>query len=139
MARKLNKRQATYCYYRARDYTIEESLSKAGYKIRGANARSLGSHMETKDNIRQYIDKERLNIFDKSKITEEYILEGLRTLSRDANHDSDKIRSFELLGKYLALWKDVSNSKVDMNVSDERRKEIEGLIARYRGVGISTG
>jgi len=101
---KLNKRELAYCYWRARDNTMEEAMPKAGYKCRGDNARSWGSRLEKKPNIQEEIQKEKLNIFDKSCITVEYVLGNLKHLAEVARNEADKIRATELLGKYLAMF-----------------------------------
>ena len=115
--------------------SYKQALLQAGYS-EGHARRS------TKNKIVKDIMLEIKSELKTSDITPEMVLRRLDEDRARAIHKGDiasAIRTSELLGKYLALWKDVSNSKVDMNVSDERRKEIEGLIARYRGVGISTG
>ncbi len=68
----------------------------------------------------------------------------IRNLNQDRNLAQAKgdiatmTRVDELLGKYLAMFKDVSRSKVDMDISDERRKEIELLVTRYNRQPLSS-
>lgn len=126
MSRKLNKRQLAYCYWRARDKTIEEAIIKAGYICVGGNARSVGSHLEDNSNIQERIEYERLNIFDRSMITEEYILEGLNKLALSAQNESVRTRAFELLGKYKAMFTD--KQLVDATIIT---KEEQAILNKY--------
>ena len=106
MTKKLNKRQLTYCYWRARDFSQEESRLKAGYKAKGTAARSLGSRLEKNVNVIVQIEKEKVNIFDRQMITEEYVLEGLRKIAENGQQEANKVAAFQLLGKYLAMFTD---------------------------------
>ena len=117
--RKLNKRELAYCSWRARDNSMEVSMVKAGYTCKGASARSWGSQLETRLNIQAQIQKNRLNIFDKKLITEEYVLESLKNLAETSVHESDRIRAIELLGKYLSMFTD----KIETNFLDDKDKE----------------
>ena len=119
MDRKLNKRQLAYCYWRARDKSIEEAMIKSGYTCRGGSARATGSQLEDNLNILSQIEKDRLNIFDRKCITEEYVLEKLRNLAENSHCDSDKIRATELLGKYLAMFTERINIKSEFKETPE--------------------
>jgi len=127
MARKLNKRQLAYCYYRARNYTIEESMKKAGYKGIGEVARAVGSRLETNDNIKIQIETERANVFDKSKITDEYILEGLNKIAKEGKQEANKVRAWELLGKYLAMFTDKTEHSGTIEHTQAEKEEYNRL------------
>lgn len=124
MARKLNKRQLAYCYYRARDNTIEQSMSKSGYTCKGGSARATGSQLEDNPNIQHRIEHERLNIFDKTMITEEYVLNNLKTLAEESKWPGDRIRANELLGKYLAMFTDKVKSEGTLTMTDKEKQEL---------------
>ena len=128
MARKLNQRQLTYCYYRAREHTIEESMIKAGYKGIGEVARAVGSRLETNANIQIQIETERANVFDKSKITDEYILKGLSEIAKNGKQEANRVRAWELLGKTLAMFTERTEIKGDMTLSPTQEKKIEEYI-----------
>lgn len=105
-SKELNKRQKAYCYYRARNNTMEVSMTKAGYTCRGLSARNTGVKLEKNAYIQIQIEKERLTIFDKSKVTEESILENLTNISLYGEVEANRVRATELLGKYLAMFKE---------------------------------
>ena len=127
MARKLNKRQLVYCYWRARDCSMEEAMIKAGYTCKGGSARSWGSQMENNLNIISEIDKQRLNIFDSNTITVDYVLAGLNNLAQTAVKEDTRVRAFELLGKYLAMFKDKLQVTGNMTFTDTEIAEYSGL------------
>ncbi len=125
---KLNKRQLTYCYWRARSNTIEESMVKAGFTCKGASARSWGSQLEDKLNIKERIEQERLNIFNKAMITEEYVLKGLKDIAEQGKQEANKVMAFQLLGKYLAMFTDKTENKT--TITEERKAELLGFVTR---------
>jgi len=126
MANKLNKRQQAYCYYRARDYTIEQAMSKAGYTCKGDIARSVGSHLEQNSNITQEIERERLNIFDVKKIDLEYLTEKANEIAQNSKQDANKLRALEILAKLKGLW--VDKAQIDTH---EVANEEESMLEEY--------
>lgn len=128
--KKFSKKEQAFIYWRARGDSLVDSVLKAGYKAKSKLiASSLGCQLEKKLNIAEAIDKERLNIFDKSMITEEYVLKNLRILGETSKNEADRIRANELLGKYLAMFTDkqeISQSeKEDNQFSLERLSRIK--------------
>jgi phage terminase small subunit len=122
----LNKRQEAYCYWRARAFSMEESMPKAGYRCRGVSARNVGSKLEENVYIRERIERERLTIFDKNSITEEYILEGLKKIAEQGEQEANRVRAFELLGKTRAMFTDKQLQVKDIS-SQERQERIDKL------------
>jgi hypothetical protein len=134
--RKLNKRQLAYCYWRARDCSMEEAMIKAGYRCKGVSARNVGVKLEKNAYIVEQIEKERLTIFDSSKITTEYVLEGLNNLAQNAVKEDTRVRAFELLGKYLAMFKDKLQVSGNITYTPEEQSEISAI--KNRMVAITT-
>ena len=122
MARKLNKRQLAYCYYRARGYTIEQSMSKAGYTCVGGSARATGSQLEQNPNIKSRIEYERLNIFDMNKINLEYLVEKASKIITDGEYEANKLRAIEIVAKLTGNWIDKQIDKVTFT-SEEQHPE----------------
>jgi hypothetical protein len=54
-----------------------------------------------------------------------------RNLAAQKGDIATMTRVDELLGKYLAMFKEVSRSKVDMDITEDRRKELDELVRTY--------
>lgn len=131
---KLNKKELAFIYWRARGYSLVDSVIKAGYKAKSKLiASSYGCQLEKKISIKEAIQVEKLNIFDKSCITAEFVLGNLKVLAVSAKAESDKIRSNELLGKYLALWVDKS---INENTNTEKKEVLDSYYNRLLDKGV---
>lgn len=128
----LTKKQETYCYYRARGENPTQSVLKS-YDTKSDNMASvLGNRLEKKDKIEKGIQKERDKIFSKSKITEEYILEQLDKIASSSRRDADKVRALELLGKFLAMFKERQDiTHRESILSEDQEREWKVLKALY--------
>jgi phage terminase small subunit len=126
MDRKLNKRQLTYCYYRARDFTIEQAMEKAGFTGKGNTARAVGSRLETNANIKERIECEVANIFDVSKIDLEYLVNKANEIAQNSLQDTNKLRAIEILAKLKGLW--IDKQQVDASIITQ---EEEGILSKY--------
>jgi phage terminase small subunit len=113
--RKLTPKQRRFVKYYLETDNATQAVIKAGYDLGGKHggndpdntARAIGSENLAKPAIRQAID----NAMIRQKITPEYVLSGIANLAEGSEKDSDKIRSYELLGKYLKLFQiDQENS-----------------------------
>ena len=115
--RKIVKKQRAFIYYKARGYNNTDSVIKAGYKFKTRElAAKHGYNLLQKQDIVSAIDKEKLDIFDTSMITEEYILSGLREIAKNSKQDANKIRCYELLGKAKSLFVDRQEVTSDITV-----------------------
>ena len=113
--RKLTPKQRRFVKYYLETDNATKAVIKAGYDLGGKHggndpdntARAIGSENLAKPAIRQAIDKAMI----RQKITPEYVLSGIANLAETSERDGDKIRSYELLGKYLKLFQiDQENS-----------------------------
>lgn len=105
--------------------SFKQSLLDAGYSINTAE------HKVTKDNklltvVMDEIGKE----FDKAKITPEYVLAGLDKEAKEAKNSADRIRAYELLGKYLALFIERTQNATNLSIEEVKKQE-EALHKRF--------
>lgn len=106
--RKLTPKQRRFVKYYLETDNATQAVIKAGYDLGSKHggddpnntARAIGSENLAKPAIQQAINKAMI----KQKITPEYVLSGISKLAESAERDGDKIRSYELLGKYLKLF-----------------------------------
>ena len=83
-----------------------ESAIKAGYSNKAASV--AGYRLLKTDKICSEIERLTKEAGKLLEITVEEIVHELRKISKEASSTSDKIRSLELLGKYLGMWKEQS-------------------------------
>lgn len=69
--------------------------------------------------------------FDKAKITEEYVLAGLDKEAREAKNSADRIKAFELLGKFKAMFTDKSQVETK-DISDKEQSILNKYIDSNR-------
>ena len=115
---KLCKRRKAFVYYKARGFSNVEAIKKAGYKPKDDFiASQMGSKLLQKVNVQIAIEEEKLNIFDKNMITEEYILNGLNKIAQEGRQEANRVRAWELLGKSLALFTEKVINKGDSTIT----------------------
>jgi len=106
--RKLTPKQRRFVKYYLETDNATKAVIKAGYDLGGKHggdspeqtAAAIGYENLNKPYIREAID----NALVRQKITPEYVLSGISKLAEGSEKDSDRIRSYELLGKYLKLF-----------------------------------
>lgn len=62
-----------------------------------------------------------------------WIIEELISLARKSTRQADRIKSLELLGKFLALWKDksiITDSRKDDKTAEELTEEFRSFLAK---------
>jgi len=103
--------------------TFKQAILDAGYSPN--TAKQVSSAMT----IVKYSLNEIAKEFDKAKITPEYVLAGLNKEASEAKNSADRIRAYELLGKYLAMFTDKqevsTTEKPDNQFSIERLSKLK--------------
>ena len=94
--------------------SIRQSLLDSNYSATTAHSKANSTTNRYVRVCMEEIAKE----FDMAKITPQYVISKVEAISNDpeASH-SDKLRANELLGKFLALWKD---KNINENINPER-------------------
>lgn len=106
--------------------SFKKSLLDAGYTVNTA------SHNVTKDNkLLKTVFEEIAQEFDKEKITVEYVLAGLDKEAREAKNSADRIKAFELLGKFKAMFTDKSQVQTE-DITPKEKSIIDKYIDTNR-------
>lgn len=136
--RKLTPKQRRFVKYYLETDNATQAVIKAGYDLGGKHggdspeqtAAAIGYENLNKPYIQEAIN----NAMIRQKITPEYVLSGISKLAETSERDGDRIRSYELLGKYLKLFQiDQENStptKIVLNLGlpDNKPPTLEGDI-----------
>lgn len=110
----MNPRQEKFVNEYCVDLNATQAAIRSGYSQK--TARWIGQENLTKPYIKQAIE-ERLNKnTTKTIITAEMVLNGIKDIAfaKDAK-PNDRLKAMELLGKYLKLFTDKIETKVETN------------------------
>lgn len=88
------------------DYNARQACIRAGYNPNTATV--MGYENLTKPHIRKAIDDQIKLIVEKSQDKVAYVLNSLMEVSRIVDQEKlqHKVKSLELLGKYMSMWSD---------------------------------
>ena len=115
--------------YVASSMNMTQGLLNAGYSQSYAES-SIGHKIYGNIQVKSAIDALMKPAADNNRVTVDNIVKELADMAFAADNISniDKIRSLELLGKYLSLWTDNINTKsqsLNINVTHTPDKPIE--------------
>ena len=104
------------------DLNATQAAIRAGYK----NA-EIGRQLITKNNVSAAIQEAKRKRSERTKISQDYVLMGLREIADQEASDaaaselkySSKLKALELLGKHLGMFTDKVENKVDAAVRIE--------------------
>jgi phage terminase small subunit len=105
--RPLTLKQRRFIDYYLQTGNATKSAKLAGYTTTKHSLEVIGSQNLRKVEVARAINTK----LQAQKINPEYVLSGISTLADTSKRDSDKLRAYELLGKYLKLFTDVEESK----------------------------
>ena len=107
MSKKLTLKQQRFVDYYLQTGNATKSAKLAGYNTNYQTLRQIGSDNLTNPYIQKAIQAKLI----KDKINPTYVLSGISTIADTSKRDNDKIRAYELLGKYLKLFTDTEQDK----------------------------
>lgn len=83
-----------------------ESVRLAGYGGKPEHANRISTQLMNHPTIKPIVDKIMAERAEKNELTAEYVLAKLVDLVENTDKDADRIRTLELLGKSLGLFRD---------------------------------
>lgn len=87
---------------------------KAKHNSAGANA----SRLLKKDRIQAYIQSLVEALPPSQSVNVDYVIGGLKKLAESANVESNKVRAYELLGRYLKIFQDTAITNTILTAQD---------------------
>jgi len=130
---RLSKKEKGFIHYRARGYSLVESIIRAGYKcITRDYASSLGNKLEKKEKISKRIENEKARYLEECKITPELVISGLLEIAKNGTKEANRVRCWELLGNALpeALFNKIKqevSGSIEFKYTDTEQKEFDRL------------
>ncbi|MBC8484999.1 MAG: terminase small subunit [Bacteroidetes bacterium] len=117
---RVSKRKKAFIYYKARGYNNADSIIKAGYKVKNRmSAYALGFKYAQKVEIKKLIETEKVKVYEKNRVTEDYIIDLLDDIARNGKVEANRVRATELLGKTKAMFTDKLESKTTISMEEE--------------------
>lgn len=123
----MNPKQQRFVEEYCVDFNATQAAIRAGYSEK--TARAIASENLTKLYIKEAIEERLSKKHKKTEITAELVLSGIKEIAFKQNaKETDRLRALELLGKYLKLFTDKIETKVETNepikiVFDDKMKD----------------
>lgn len=99
---ELSIKQKTFIAEYLKDGNATRSAITAGYSEK--TAKEQGARLLTNVNVKDELAKRFKRQQERTEITADYVLNGIKAVAESTEKDNDKLKAFELLGKYLKLF-----------------------------------
>lgn len=100
----LTDKQEQFCLEYVVDFNATQAAIRAGYSENTAS--EIGYENLRKPQIAERLSALRSEAATATELTREFVIQGLMDLARSGSTESARVRSYELLGKHLALFTD---------------------------------
>ncbi len=120
MTDDLNEKQKQFGREYMVDFDVSAAYTRAGYSEK--SAQSAGSRLLRDPRMKAYIEELGVEAAERADLTIDSVLKNLREdrkAAREAGQYGPAVRADELLGKYLAMFTDVSKNVVVDDVPPE--------------------
>jgi phage terminase small subunit len=91
------------------DLNGSAAMRRAGYKSKNPDVDA--SKLLVNPSIKKAIDEAVKERAEKTGITAEFVLNGIKAIATKGEKESDKLKAYELLGKHLKLFTDKIESE----------------------------
>ena len=100
----LTIKQITFIAEYLKDGNATRSAIAAGYSEK--TAQEQGARLLLNVMVKEELAKRFQRLQERTEITADYVLNGIKTVAENTEKDNDKLKAYELLGKYLKLFTD---------------------------------
>ena len=97
------------------DHNATQAAVRAGYSVR--TAKQQGSRLLTYVDVQEEIALLEATQQKVDQVNREFVIAGLRDLALNAKTESNRVRSYELLGKYLRMFVEQVETTVTADVT----------------------
>ena len=115
----------------AKEYLVDHNATQAavrsGYSVR--TAKQQGSRLLTKVDVQSELATLEAAQQEADQVDRSFVIAGLRELALNAKTESNRVRSYELLGKFLRMFVDQTETTVTHDVTQLTEFTIEDLRA----------
>ena len=100
----LTIKQITFIVEYLKDGNATRSAIAAGYSEK--TAQEQGARLLSNVMVKEELAKRFKRQQERTEITVDYVLNGIKSVAESTEKDNDKLKAYELLGKYLKLFTD---------------------------------
>ena len=104
-----------------------QSAIAAGYSPNGAHVRA--NKLLQKDTVSNLVDQFTASQVADTRVDRDFVISGLQSIAVNGEQESNRVRSYELLGKTLRMFVDVQESNVTHDVQALQSYSEEQLLA----------
>lgn len=120
----MTAKQEAFAIEYLKDKNATQAAIRAGYSKK--TAYSIGVQLLKKSDVREFLNSKQQEAAEKATITVESIAESLKEIAANPlAKDADRIRAYELLGKYLGMFTDRVEMKGQL---DTTVSKLDGIL-----------
>lgn len=120
----MTAKQEAFAIEYLKDKNATQAAIRAGYSKK--TAYSIGVQLLKKSDVREFLNSKQQEAAEKATITVESIAESLCAIAANPlAKDADRIRAYELLGKYLGMFTDRVEMKGQL---DTTVSKLDGIL-----------
>jgi len=102
MGKKLTNKQEKFCHEYLIDLNAKQAAIRAGYSK--STSGEMGYENLNKPQIADFISKLQLEIQDRTLVTVDFVINGIKDIAQDGEQENNRLKAFDLLGKHLGLY-----------------------------------
>lgn len=111
---KLTAKQQRFCDEYIKDFNATQAAIRAGYSEN--TAKEIGCENLTKPNIASYLAEKQLEASNRNDITVDFVLQGIKDIALQGEHENNRLKAYDLLGKYAGVYeKDNEQKKTEIS------------------------
>lgn len=122
---KLTDKQQKFCEEYLIDLNATQAAIRAGYSEKTANR--IASENLSKLDIQEYIKELQDKIRDRNAITVDFVVNGIKDIAVQGEHENNRLKAFDMLGKHLGIYERLAPNIDDTEgglTKDEISREI---------------
>ena len=109
---KLTSKQRKFCDEYLIDLNATQAALRAGYSKNTATV--IGYENLTKPYIMEYIKEKQDEIAHRNDVTVDFVINGIRDIAIEGEHENNRLKAYDLLGKHLGVFE--KDNKIDVNI-----------------------
>lgn len=113
----MTDKQKKFCDEYLIDLNATQAAIRAGYSIK--TAKEIGCENLTKPNIAEYIAEKQEEYSHRNAITVDYVLNGIKDIAEQGEHENNRLKAFDMLGKHLGIYERDNKVTVDGKVDSD--------------------
>ena len=124
---KLRDKQKKFCEEYLIDLNATQAAIRAGYSEKTADV--IGCENLVKPNIAAYIAEKQAEASDRTSITVDFVLNGIKDIAVEGEQENNRLKAFDMLSKHLGLYEKDNKLELGGLLKTENKWTIEFIEA----------